>query len=289
MVQFQDVEGVAPEDMLSQISFPYRVEKAVGADSELYTTKNVVIREDTEDPLGLISAKRGVIPHSEVASWVFGELNSMGVDYKIRDVAVNKRGDVYSEFIFRDTVETPDDEGMAPMLILRQSYIGTPVEVHMGTYRFVCSNGAMTGNTIESLKIKPNELDGYLKTSIRDDIHHRLSKFSNVSKVYRDMHSREFSPALFDFLLNEAMPTMLKKTALDALAEMGAVNILTEEKIKSPDFRDETSVKALYEPVDVTLSEYAFYNVLTQIVSHRARSAGARMMQSRAVSDFFNV
>lgn len=278
-------------EMMKEIDFPYHVERAVGDDSNLYTTKDVVIRDDEELPLGLISRKRTLIDHKEIAGWVLDELKRTQIPFKLRDYAVNKKGDVYQEYVFDKGIDTPDGESMSPMLIAKQSYISTPLEIYMGTYRFVCSNGAMVGNTIESLKVKPNEMNGLLQTSLQNDLEFRLNRFSRVSEIYKDMGGQKFDEVLFQILISEVLPTMLKKQTLQLLADQGLVNILTEDTIKSPDFANETSVKALYNPTESSeaLTGFFLYNLLTQITTHRARSATARVMQFNSVSNFFGI
>lgn len=285
MVAFNDVKSLDIETTKKEVSFPVTRETAVSENSHVNSNQDLLVRADTNEPIGIVSKKRPLIPYSEIMDWMIDEFNNSGVDYKLRESVVTKKGDLHQEYLFNREIETPDDTDMSPLAIVRGSYIGKPFQVDFGTYRFTCANGVIVGETIQSVIVSARESRDLLTMSLREHIHEAFDKFSKVEDKYNRLQTLEMSPLLVEMMTSEIIPLMIKKTLLQALSDEGSVELLVD-KIKR--YHLEENLDDLYKVLQEKTA-WDLYNMVTNIVSHRSRSVNGRTVQSQAVSEFFQI
>jgi hypothetical protein len=216
--------------------------------------------------------------------WLIQDFEDAGLDYKLRDSVVMSKGDLYQEYIFDRKVDTPDNSDMAPMALVKASYVDVPLEVFFGTYRFVCSNGVIVGETINKIRVAPNT-QNLLQSSIKDEIKTRLSEFSEVSNLYKKLEDESFNPYLDLYLAEVYLSAGYKKAVLHELEKNGNIEVL-KDKLRNPDFQGDVS--KLYNVLD-EITAWEFYNIVTNILTMKARSVGARSSVYHTASKIFGI
>ena len=285
MVSYADLPTVPIKDAREEIEFPIRRETAISEKGHLSTSKDVVIHDETDEIIGLVSKKRPNIHYTEIMDWLVDELNNLGHNYKLRESVLDKSWNFHQEYVIDADVDAPDGENISPIVFVKASYIGTPMQMEFGTFRYTCSNGAKVGNIIDNIKVSAKEARDLMRHTIRDEIRASLNKFDLVGKQYKELSDSDWNPYLESFILSETIPIMIRKGVLEFLAETGDVN-LTVDKLKSSDLKEMGT--ELYNVVS-DQSAWYLYNVITQIATHKSRGASSRKSKFKAVSEFFEI
>ena len=247
--------------------------------------RKMLIRKDTQEPLGLISKKRGILEYGKIMDWITNELTDSGVDFKLRDSMLTKRGDFYQEYLFSEEFKGPDGSVMTPMLLVRGSYTGMPLRMDWGTYRFVCSNGVVVGNTIQSIKVRPSQLENLLESSIVGDIRVRMEAFKNVLTKYKTLEEQSYDPFIKMLLIKDFIPMMMKKLVMYQLRDSGDVQ-LPVEKLKGEHIS--AGGEALYSILKEQTAWY-LYNVMTSIATNETRTVNGRISNYASISKLFEI
>jgi len=282
MYTYSDVKGLDFQTVLDEINFKVDRESLVASDSLTASKKDMVLRDGA--PLGIVSQKRPMIPYSDMMKWVTDELSKTNIDFKIKDSVITEKGDLYQEYIFDMDVPSPDGNEMASMIILKGSYVGIPMHLQFGTYRFVCRNGVVVGETVGDIKVKAREGKDILQSSIIDNIHEKFDMLTKVSDKYKTLNDGLMSEYLINFLSTKYIPMMMKKTVMYTLQTSKDIE-LTVEKIKRENIMEP---EELYRLVKEQTAFY-LYNVMTAYASHEVNSINSRVRHFNAISKFFNI
>jgi hypothetical protein len=286
---FNAVEEVNKTDARRELDFPVERIPLVTEPTPHERVDRLLVQrtnpsEDEPKKLGIVKSTRNHIPFPTINDWVQRELDKANMKWKLKESTVTKKGEMYQEYLFDQGIDTPDNEGMSPLLIVKGSYISTPMEAHFGTYRFVCSNGVMVGETIEKMVVKPNVQD-LLQNSIVDELRTRLDRFQQVGQLYKKLDEENFQLYLWSVFADEYLGVKIKKEVLTLLQQEGSVEV-TKEKIRSSDFENPENLIQVVD--DASLTAWGFYNMVTQIATIHSKSVGSRMSNYKRVSkDFF--
>jgi len=284
MITFQDVEALDYDVVQNLIDYPVRrVELVREDDVTKHVNREAVLEFHTDRRLGIVNSNRMNIEYPELMNWTWGEMQKTGVPFKLKDSLITQSGDLYQEYIFDYVIDTPDNEGMAPLVILKGSHVRKPLELFFGTYRFVCSNGVMVGETIRKISINSNIKD-LIKTSITDDIRIKFGEFAKVSQLYTGLEARPFTDYLYTMIADQYLGTKIKKEVLNLLVSDGDITV-TKEKIRSSDLaRPDHLINIVNE-----INAWAFYNVVTSVATFQSKSVHTRTKNFERVSNIFGV
>lgn len=285
MQSFNNVKELDQIQARNGLDIPYLREDLVTENPYDSTRYQLIKREDTGYEMGIINNKKVIFPYPEVMDWVIKEFDNSGLKYKLQDSIVKKNGEMFQQYLFDYEIDSPDGNDLSPMVIVKSSYVGSPLDMHFGTYRFVCSNGVMVGNTIEKIHVSARETD-LLQSSISADIKKNLEKFDEVAGLYKELQEETFNPYLQSLILNQYITAGYKKAILQELAHTGNIQIL-KEKIKGKDFTSETQDQLFRIVNEITAWE--FYNIVTNVVTRKAKGANSRLSYYNVVSDIFEV
>ncbi len=297
MEAFNDVQGLDIRQVKEEVSFPVTKE-TVHTEEDMRVNRDAVVsyQDGEKSILGLVPQKRQVIPYSEVVDWVTGVFDSVGVPFKLKESTLTGRSkNLFQSYLFNQEVDTPDSQDISPMFLLRSSYVGNPVQFDIGTYRFVCSNGAIVGNTLESIKIKAKDLDGLLTHDLLNDVKMSLDRMMSVSRRYQQLANEEMNSYLMEFFNAPFVSVGFKKAMVDYLEQKGVIEKRVNEVLKGNDFlsmrksdqnlvlvKDEEAFKILEEK-----SAWDFYNLSTELSTHQSRNVHIRDWNNRAISEVF--
>lgn len=292
MGTFATKPGLKLKSVRDDIDFPITRENLISEETSIGANRDSIIRSDINQTLGIISKRRGMLPYGTVMDWLTDEFTNSNIEFKLVESVVNAKGDLHQQYLFNTDIENPDGESISPMVIARASYIRKPLELLFGTYRFVCSNGAIAGTTFESIEIRGSEISDLMSMSIREDISTNLNNMIIISRKYKELSDRSMDDYFNNFLISETIPIGMKKGILEKFNMDGNINLTLDEagepiKLKREHFR-EGHLGAIFS-VNQTKSAWSFYNDLTEMATHRTRSIGSRNYSSTLVSKLFDI
>ena len=137
--------GLDLDTVKKEVSFPTEVEKVQSVSSGKILNKSVLFNTSNggRQPIGFISDKRKIVPYGELMDLVTNELSQITGFKLIESNIADRYSTVSQRYLFDHYIENPDGQKLAPMLIVNYSYIGLPLSLKLGTFRYICSNGAM--------------------------------------------------------------------------------------------------------------------------------------------------
>lgn len=285
MQAYADVVGMDLQTQRDVVSFDFSREDLISENNKVHANRDLLVRDEDKRPLGIIPKNRPVLPYGDVMDWACAEFDNSGYDYKLRESTITAKGDLYQEYIFDMPIDSPDGNQISPLAILKSSYTGTPLEILMGTYRFVCSNGVISGETIGKVRVTARNGGEFLGSSIRDDLSYKFDKFKAVGDKYKALEQQSFTPFLLEFLSSEVIPMLMKKNVMYMLRDDGDIE-LTVEKLKSENLTG--AIDQLYNIVQEKSAWY-LYNVMTRYATHTERSVNSRLKNYEAISEFFGI
>lgn len=296
-MNFQNVVGLDINQVKRDLSFSVNLEKVL-TEQDDRIGKNAVTRFTPEGKkvLGLVSPKRQIIPYSEMMDWAIGELDHTGLDYKLKESTLVKRtDDLFQQYLFDSPIMNPDGLEISPMIILKGSHVSVPMKLDIGTYRFVCSNGALVGNTIKSISLKANDLDGLMRRSLRDDIAAGIDSMKKVSARYTELAGEDMIEYMMKLFNSPFVPVALKKSMMDFWSTEGTLTLLTDRVIKNNDFvsfRIDDDIVTNGDKVSIfevsnKKSAWHLYNDTTDVATHTSRNGLTRNHFYNVISTIF--
>ena len=303
-ISYEDFKGISKEEAKGNVSFSFELEKAVSDVTGLGVNRRAVFRTDAGEDgdkkvlLGLIPEDRPVVPYKEVTDWICNELDTSGVDYKILDSKLyGKNYSMQQRYILDEAIGNPDGYNLSPMIIVNSSYTGVPVSLEMGTYRFICSNGAVVGGTtFERTKISARRLKDFGNLTVGDVIHRGLEKVVALADWYKELDQRDWEGYYLDFLNSSKVDVEFKKALTKYLYSEGTTSPFTDKNLKNEDFfssykKGDTIYNDKDEPIirlDLTKNKSAWdlYNDATYIASHETSTI---LIQNRMNHQIYNI
>jgi hypothetical protein len=186
-MSYAQVQGIPLGAARAEVDFPFVRENLITEENNYGAGRDAIVRTDEEKSLGIISKKRAIVPYADIMDWVVDEFTGSSIPFKLKNSVITSKGELHQEYLFDFPFEAPDDEDIAPRVVVKGSYIGRPLEIAFGTYRFVCSNGALVGNTFESIILNSRDISGMSNFMLREDIKRGLDSMDSVSKKYKTM------------------------------------------------------------------------------------------------------
>jgi len=291
MTNYADVASIPLKTAEKSIDFDFTRENLLAEDSQSNAGKDVIVRSEDQAPLGIISKRKTLLPYPEIMKWMVDEFNESGVEFKLKDSVITGKGEMFQEYLFNMPIDTPDGNPMSPRVVAKASYIGRPLDIAFGTYRFVCSNGALVGNTFESIVLRSQDLDGLSGFALRDDIKRGLDSMNTVAGKYQVMSETPMQDYLNEFLVDQKIGNGMKKKTLHKLEEMGTLTLPLEEDgivLKGEHFENLKHPETLYAMAEEA-SGWDLYNNLTNTASHDSRSVYSQNWTDIMISRFFKI
>lgn len=295
-MNFQNVVGLDINQTKRDLSFSVNLESVL-TEQDDRISKNAVTRFTSEGKkvLGLVSPKRQIILYSEMMDWVIGELDHVGVEYKLKESTLLKKTDnLFQQYLFNSPITNPDGLEISPMIILKGSHVAVPMKIDIGTYRFVCSNGALVGNTIKSISLKANDLDGLMRRSLRDEISAGIDSMRKISARYTELAGEDMIEYMMKIFNSPFVPVALKKSMTDFWVGDGTLASLSNKTLKNEDFISlkadgsfiNSSNNGIFE-ISNKKSAWHLYNDTTDVATHTSRNELTRNHFYNVVSDVF--
>jgi len=304
VVSWNDVKGLDLAKAKEACAFPVKREDLFSDENNLLSKyKMVSVKMPDSDEfirLGEVDQKRPFIPYPEAMDWLNEQLQNVGSDYKLyRSVVEEKTKALFQQYLFKNEITSPDGHAIAPSVTLRASYKGwrPAMEIHMGTYRFVCSNGAIVnaGGT-QSIRVNCHNWSDFNKQGISDKFRNALDNLQDVSKMYCDLDKVNLSEKYSDIFSAKGFSIALRKKVLAQLENEGKVLITKENDRKSEpllksvlleesDLKIENIANAVQVVEDTSL--WNVYNAFTNTVTSTSSQGARYITDSQCVNRVF--
>jgi hypothetical protein len=225
--------------------------------------------------------------------WIVKEFEEIGIPFKLRTSVIDRKNfNLYQEYLFDQDVTPPDGEGISPMVLVHSSYVkGSPLALYLGTYRFVCSNGAIVsagGKT--HLSVNSHNWGSLQSKGFHDDFRDAFDHYSDVSKFYARLNDISLVETVESIFKPKLIPFCMRKKVIGQLEEDGvvSVNITTDksdgEKFKALKEEDLSNPGLL--TINSEVSTWDVYNRFTNIGSKLA-SSNRVLIASKSIDRVF--
>lgn len=194
--------------------FPVKL-MPVQSDKIIIPDKAAVIRTDTNEPIGLVSNRYGLLEHKEIINAFRSTFKNDKIEEKI---TVAKNGaHLFAEYTFPNiTFDVKKGDPVALKFIAKNSYDGSKsFQLTMGAFRLVCENGMVIGKEFFSLTQRHIESGQSLKEvmpikSILEDL--KTSFSDKTLPILKEMTKQKVGEEIFNskelllpkYLLNTA-------------------------------------------------------------------------------------
>jgi hypothetical protein len=283
-MDFTDVVGLDVSQARKELDVSVRREPLITQNGHEDVSKDLLINEDSESQIGIVSKSHQVVPFNDQMDFVLEALNRTGIDYKLKESQITGNTKLYQEYILNADVDSPDGENLSPYVIFRGSYIGVPIKMLTGMYRFVCSNGVTVGNTIEEIKVSARESKDMIQSTLIEDMQEAIEEIPMVSRRYRELEDEMMNPYVYMLLADQYISKKVKEQIVIELKAVGSVELL-KDKIRNNDFNDPNQ---LIQVVD-EISAWELYNICTNIATHRCLNPATRVRTYNSISSIFEV
>ena len=281
-----------------KIDFPVSRETQLSENLQFVSGFNRVSVPDPNNsgkftPIGEVSVNRPYLPYGPTMDWIVKEFEEMGVPFKLRTSVISKKNyNLYQEYLFDQNVAPPDGEGISPMVFVHASYVkGSPLTLYLGTWRFVCSNGAITsvgGKTC--LSVNSRNWGDLSARGFHDDFKNALDHYSDVSKFYAKLSNVPLTDTLNEIFSPKLIQFCMRKKVIGHLEEDGLVQVnLTTDKLegeKHKVIQEEDFQKPGLLTVNGDVSTWDVYNKFTYI-SSRLASADRVLIAAKSINRVF--
>jgi hypothetical protein len=144
----ENVQRGHPADFPVSLAPVYR---AVNGSYAVLPRRLAVVRQDTGEVLSVVSNRYRLVPHQRILDVVQQAIEGLDVGPVPRGVYVDRRGARMRAVYKFPALEQPvlKDDAVCPCLKIQNTYDGTSrIGVHIGAFRFVCTNLAVGGGGV---------------------------------------------------------------------------------------------------------------------------------------------
>lgn len=180
-----------------------------------------VVREDTGEALGVVSDRYTLVPHQRILDAVEETLDQLDVGVVPRGIYVDRRGArLRALFKFPDLrAPVAGGDTICPCLKIQNTYDGTSrVTVHIGAFRFVCTNLAVGGGGAFAggfMAVHQGEIP---IEEVAKQLTKYLEGFDEIVALYRAWSHRPIEPEPWEEILL-GLPKRPAKTMRAKVAE----------------------------------------------------------------------
>jgi hypothetical protein len=281
-----------------KIDFPVNRETQLSETYQFVSGFNQIVIPDPNNigkilPIGEVPATRPFFPYAETMDWILKEFNEIGIPFKLRASVIDRKNfNLYQEYIFDQEVTSPDGEGISPMVVVHSSYVkGSPLSLYLGTYRFVCSNGAIVsvgGKT--HISVNTRNWDGLLDRGFHDEFRDAFDHYADVSVFYARLSDIPLAGNTEAIFGSKLIPFCMRKKIIGQLEEDGlvVVNIASDksdgEKYKA--LKEEELSNPSILSVNGNVSTWDVYNRFTNLGS-KLKSSNRVLIAGKSINQVF--
>lgn len=217
-----------------------------GGGTGYIANRRAVVREDTGETLGIVSARYKLIEHQRLLDLVHRATAQLDVGPVPRGIYVDRGGGrMRALFKFPALAQSVYGSGdeICPCIKIQNTYDTTSrIMVHIGAFRFVCTNLAVGGGGVFAGGFMAVHAGEIPIEKIAQQLGEFLSGFEQIVETYRSWIDLRFDPDRLGGILKE-LPTRAREAIGEGILTSGVETV------------------------------YSAYNIATGYATHRMRSA----------------
>jgi len=251
---------------------------------------DALYRKDSGDALSIVTPKYHLTPHKTANQFVEELLGSQNITYEYGQTAVTAGGNrFFREFRFPSMKFIPGEDGgphntaldgghldeYIPTIIVRNSYDrSSTLDFMYGGYRVVCSNGLVTGKTVQRIQVKHIVKPDFneIGTELVDRLEMTIEDFK---QTYDRLNGQPVSP-----YLQVLMMEVLSKKMATTLTAMSS-GLIQLHFDADGNIENVTASKQL--------SAYALFQLATWSTTHQVRKFHRSLELQKKVANLFSV
>jgi hypothetical protein len=297
-ITYANVPGLDLATERKKIDFPVSRETQLSETHQFVSGFNRIVVPDPNNtgktlPIGEVPVTRPYLPYGETMDWIVKELEEIGIPFKLKTSTIDRKNfNLYQEYLFDQEVTPPDGEGISPMVLVHSSYTkGSPLTLYLGTYRFVCSNGAIVsagGKT--HLSVNTHNWGSLQNKGFHDDFRAAFDHYSDVSAFYAKLNDVPLAETAEGIFKPKLIPFCMRKKVIGRLEERGVIGVnITSDKPDGEKYKalkeEDLSTTGLLS-VNGNVSTWDVYNQFTNIGSKLA-SSNRVLIASKSIDRVF--
>ena len=281
----------------AQIKLPVIRENMISVKNKIPSSHQMVLLKGDKELklLGEVKANRPFILHEELMDWLCEEFSKLGMAFKLRSNTVQQKVfSLFQQYLFDFEINTPDNKGISPLVFVKNSFVvGSAFELHFGTFRYTCTNGAIHTEEISSVTANSGNWKNLRTNGISGAFDNAFTSYRNVSDFFSSLHAMPLSDKFEELFSPGLLPIGLRKRALASLESSNDIII----NIDSPKKKARTKSRYLKESdfvnirdtVSLTgdLSMWDMYNRFTNYTSTQLESGGGVLSANRHIDHAF--
>ena len=164
-----------------------------------------VVREDTGEPLALVSDRYTLVQHQAILDAVEAAITRLGLGGVPRGVYVDRRGARMRALYKFHHVSRPvrGTDTICPCVKVENTYDGTSrISAHIGAFRFVCTNLAVGGGGVFAGGFMAVHAGEIPIEALTDQLSTYLDGFSEITELYRTWAGMAFCGDEFQEILS---------------------------------------------------------------------------------------
>ncbi len=297
---FSNINALSLQKTRADVKLPVIREKMISVEKKIPSSYQMVLFKSRNEvrPLGEVKADRPFILHEELMDWLCEEFDKFGIDFKLHKNQLHQgKFALFQQYLFNYDIGTPDRQKISPLVFIKNSFVGgSAFELHFGTFRYICTNGAIhTEKELSHITANSNNWKSLRQNGLIGTFERAFAAYKNVSGFFRTLHDMSFTDKFEKLFSPGLLPIGLRKQVLASLelSEDIIVNIDTPKKkvkVKSRYLKEENLVQ-IRDTISVTgnLSMWDVYNRFTSYTSNQLASGSGILNASRHIDHAFSV
>jgi hypothetical protein len=283
----------------SKIKFPVVRENMITVKNKIPSSYQMVMFKSKNElkPLGEVKASRPFILHEDLMDWLCEEFDKLGIDFKLRVNSVQQKAfSLYQQYLFNFDVNTPDREGISPLVFVKNSFItGSAFELHFGTFRYTCTNGATHTEEISHIAANSKNWKSLRTNGLVGEFNKAFNLYGKISSFFSYLYDIPLSDKFEELFSPGLLPIGLRKHLLASLESSDDVTVnidVPKKKVKSKSrYLKETDLANIKNTVSLTgdLSMWDIYNRFTNYTSTLLGSGSGILNANRHIDHAFSV
>ena len=213
--------------------------------------RKVIIREDNNNILGVVSSKYGLLKHEDVINAF--EQALVGIEHQ-RMIKLNESGSSMFATFKLDNIKGEVEKGdfVSLQFVVKNSYDGSnALQVILGAFRLVCSNGLIVGKQLFTYSQRHIGSGSEIQiTILKEKINFLIAQFHNTIPLLSQMTEKKIDSNLIGMFDNKII--LLPKYLL----------------LKAKEQYDKEEKKTVW----------TYYNSLTQAITHNMKKESPSMI-----------
>jgi hypothetical protein len=208
-------------------------------------TRRAIVREDTGEAIAVVSNRYTLVPHTRILNLVEQAIQPLDVGVVPRGIYVDRQGArMRAIFKFPSLTRTVTGrDEICPCLQIRNTYDGTSrIAVHIGAFRFVCTNLAVGGGGAFAggfMSVHAGEIP---IEKMAEQLADYLTGFDQIVRLYGHWTEQRLGLGMLSYIFERLLkgkPEGLWREVLDATPTtvFDAYNVMTNyatHRMRSP-------------------------------------------------------